>query len=253
MVLSRIFVGLALALPVAASAYESIETDAINAPDQGARGSISASLDGRSGNTERQNYTVGGRLDYRARETDMFVLVEHSRAKVNLPGLGNQEVEDSSWAHAQFRDEFQHGLAAEAYLDGRKDDFQLLDSRVQLGAGMRFTLNYEPDVRAVYAGIGVLHEWEDQASQSDHYWRLNSYFTYKRQLNEQLRGLFNVAYQPRLDEAGDYLISTEAAVLVKLAAQVDLKLGVRWLYDGESPAGIESDDTRYVTSLNVHF
>lgn len=250
MVLSRAGLGLVLALPLAAFAYESVETDVINTPDPGGRGSIFAILDGRSGNTDRENYTVGGRLDYRARETDMFVLVEHSHATAFSP---EQEVEDSSWAHAGFRDEFQHALAAEAFVDARKDNFQLLDSRAQLGAGVRFTLNYEQDVRAVYAGLGVLHEWEDQAGFDEHYWRLNSYAVYKRQINEQLRLLFNLAYQPRLDEGDDYLVATEAALLVKLATHVDLKLGVRWMYDSETPTGIEADDTRYLTSINLHF
>lgn len=248
MVASRAALCLALAIPLAASAYESIETDAINPPEQGGAGSISAALDGRSGNTDRESYTVGGRVDYRARETDMFLLVEHSRAEAF-----DQKIEDSSWGHAHFRDEFQHGLAVEAFVDGRQDEFQLLDSRTQLGVGMRFTLNYEADVRAVYAGLGALHEWEDQAGIDEHYWRLNSYFVYKRQLNEQLRGLFNVYYQPSLDEGDDYLVSAELALLVKLATHVDLKLGTRWMYDGDAPDGIDSDDTRYHTSLSLHF
>lgn len=251
MVLSRVALGFALALPLAASAYESVESDTLNTPDQGARGSISAMLDGRRGNTDREDYTVGGRLDYRARETDMFVLVEHSHATA-FSGP-EQEVEDSTWAHAGFRDEFQHALAAEAFVDARKDDFQLLDLRTQVGAGVRFTLDYTPDVRAVYAGIGALHEWEDQANVDDHYWRLNPYVVYKRQLNEQLRVLLNANYQPRLDEADDYLVTTEAALLVKLAAHVDARIGVRFMYDSETPIGIEGDDTRYVTALNLHF
>ena len=165
----------------------------------------------------------------------------------------DQEVENNSWAHLHYRDEFKRGLAAEAFLDGRKDDFQALDSRLQLGGGMRFTLNYEPDVRAVYAGIGALYEWEDQAGRDDDYWRLNAYFAYKRQLNEQVRGLFDITYQPSLSEGRDYLLKTELGVLVKLAEQLDLKLGVRYQYDGDAPSGIESDDTSYITAINFHF
>ena len=248
MAFSRFALCLTLALPVSALAFQSIETETINTPEQGANGNISAALDGRSGNTERENDTVGGRINYRARETDMFVLIEHSRAKA-----ASQEIENNSWAHAGFSDEFQRGLAAEVFLDGKRDDFQALDSRVQLGAGMRFTLNYTPDVRAVYAGIGALHEWEDQAGRDDHYWRLNSYLAYKRQLNEQVRGLFGLYYQPSLEEGSDYLLSAEAAVLVKLATQLDLKLGVKYEYDAEAPLGIKSDDTRYITAITFHF
>lgn len=248
MVLSRAALCVALLLPAAALAYQTVETDAINPPEQGGAGNITAAIDGRSGNTDRENYTIGGRVDYRARETDMFVLVEHSRAKAF-----DQEVEDTSWAHAHYRDEFQHGLAAEAFVDARQDDFQLLDERTQVGIGARFTLNYEPDVRAVHVGIGALHEWEDQAGVDEHYWRLNSYLVYKRQINSQLRGLFNLYYQPSLDEGSDYLVAAETAVLVKLATHLDLKLGARWQHDSESPTGIDADDTRYLTSLSLNF
>lgn len=239
---------LLLSLPLPALAYETLEPDTITTPEQGGRGNISAAIDGRSGNTDRENYTVGGRLDYRARDTDMFVLTEVSRAKAF-----NQEIEDSSWAHAHYRDEFQHGLAAEAFLDGRKDDFQLLDSRLQLGFGARFTLAYEADVQAVYAGVGALHEWEEQLNVDEHYWRLNSYVVYKRQLNEQVRGMVNFYYQPSFDDGSDFLVTGETALLVKLATHLDLKVGVRWMHDGDAPMGIDEDDTRYMTALNLHF
>lgn len=248
MAFSRIALCLTLALPVSAFAFQSIETDTINTPEQGANGNILAAFDGRSGNTDRKDYTAGGRINYRARETDMFVLVEHTRAKA-----GNAEIENNSWAHAGFIDEFQRGLAAEIFLDGKQDDFQTLDSRTQFGGGMRFTLNYTPNVRAVYAGIGVLHEWENQAGHDDHYTRLNSYFAYKRQINDQVRGLFDLYYQPSLQKGADYLLSAEAAVLVKLATQLDLKVGVKYDYDSKAPTGIQSDDTRYVTAINFHF
>ena len=248
MSLIRIALCLALALPAAASAFESIETDTIGPLPDGGSGGIGGAIDGRSGNTDLQSYTVDGRVNYRSRDTEMFVLAEHSRAKVD----GN-EVANSTWAHAHFTDEFQRGLAAEAFVDNLRDDFRLLDSRAQVGAGARFTLDYTPHVRAVYAGIGLLHEWEDQAGGNDHYWRLNSYFAYKRQLNEQVRALFNVHYQPRLDEGSDYLVTSELAALVKLAEHLDLKAGVKYEYDSNAPRGIKADDTHYVTSITYHF
>jgi hypothetical protein len=248
MSLNRLVLCLSLALPGTALAYESIESDSINPPPQGASGNIRGAIDGRSGNTERVNYTIGGRVDYRSRDTDMFALVEHSRAEAE-----DLEIENSSWAHLHYRDEFKRGLAAEAFLDGRKDDFQGLDSRLQLGGGLRFTLNQEPDMRAVHAGIGALYEWEDQVGLDDDYWRLNGYFAYKRQLNQQVRVLFDINYQPSLSSSRDYLLKTELGVLVKLADQLDLKVGGRFHYDGAAPSGIKSGDTAYVTALSLQF
>lgn len=252
MLLSRLALCLTLALPFSAFAFESIESDNINPPEQGASGSIRAAIDGRSGNTKRSDYTVGGRTDYRSRDTDMFAVVEHSRAKDST----NNVIEDNTWVHLHYRDEFKRGLAAEAFLDGVKDELRLLDSRAQFGLGARFTLNYEPNERAVAVGVGLLHEWEDQAGINDNYWRLNSYFAYKRQLNEHVRGLFNVAYQPSLEKSKDFLINTEVAALVKLAEHLDLKLGIRHLYDGDAPTvpkTIKSNDTQYVTALTLSF
>lgn len=239
---------IALTLPLAASAFESIESDEIATPAAGASGGISAAIDGRSGNTERENYTVGGRLHYQARDTGMLLVTEHSRGKAD-----DTEIEDNTWVHARYRDEFQRGLAAEAFVDHLVDDFRLLDSRTQLGAGVRFTLAYTENERAVHAGIGALHEWEDQAGRDDNYWRLNTYVSYKRQLNPQTRVLFTLLYQPSLEDSSDHLVTVEPALVVGLAQHLDLKLGVRFQHDTETPRGIEEDDTRYVTALSYRF
>lgn len=240
--------GSTLCLPLSGFAFVSVESDQIGTPAQGVSGQGSVAIDGRSGNTDRESYTVGGRLHYQAGDTGMFLLADHNRAKAD-----DQEIEDNTWVHGGYRDEFQRGLAAEAFVDYLKDDFRWLENRTQLGAGLRFTLDEVANQRGIYAGVGALHEWEDQANADDHYWRLNTYLAYKRQLNEQTRILFNLSYQPQLDHGSDYLIGTEAAVLVKLATHLDLKVGVKYEFDNAAPAGIDEDDTRYMTSLNYNF
>lgn len=239
---------LALAFPLSAIAFESIESDQINAPAAGGSGGLSAAIDGRSGNTERGDYTVGGRLHYQARDTGMFVVAEHSRSKAE-----DTEIEDNTWLHAHYRDEFQRGLAAEAFVDHLIDNFRALDGRTQLGAGVRFTLAQTENERAVHAGIGILHEWEDQAGADDDYWRLNTYVSYKRQLNQQSRVIFNLLYQPSLNDSSDHLVTAEPVVVVALAQHLDFKIGVRFEHDSAAPSGIESDDTRYMTSLSYRF
>jgi hypothetical protein len=74
----------------------------------------------------------------------------------------------------------------------------------------------------IHAGIGVLHEWEDQIGLDDNYWRLNTYISYKRQLNPQTRVLFNLLYQPSLNDSSDHLVTAEPALVVGLAQHLDL-------------------------------
>jgi hypothetical protein len=103
---------LALALPlIRLSPLKALKAISL-LPRRGGSGGISAAIDGRSGNTERENYTVGGRLHYQARDTGMLIVTEHSRGKA-----ANTEIEDNTWVHARYRDEFQRGLAAEAFVD----------------------------------------------------------------------------------------------------------------------------------------
>ena len=246
--LSRLVLACALLAPVAASAFESIETDTLATPEPGASGGLRASIDGRSGNTERENYTIGGRLHYQAGDTGMFIVTEHSRGKAD-----DTEIEDNTWVHARYRDEFQRGLAAEAFVDHLKDDFRLLDGRTQLGLGMRFTLDYSAGERALYAGVGVLHEWEEQLDEEDNYWRANAYLSYKRQLNAQSRVVLGLYWQPSLETSSDHLVRVEPAVVVNLAERLELKVGARYEHDSETPTGVKDDEVRYITSLNYRF
>jgi hypothetical protein len=100
----------------------------------------------------------------------------------------------------------------------------------------RFTLAYSENERAVHAGIGVLHEWEDQIGTDDHYWRLNTYISYKRQLNPQTRvSCSTCSISPVWMTAPTTLITAEPALVVGLAQHLDLKLGVKYQHDTGEP------------------
>ena len=240
--------GASLLLPLPCLAFLGIESDQIDTPPQGSSGLVSGALDGHSGNTDYQDYSLGGRLHYQAGVTGMFLVGEYDSAHVD-----NQNIAENTWLHAGYQDEFQRGLAAEAFVDYTKNNFRLLENRTQVGVGPRFTLDYSPDQRGVYAGVGLLHEWLDQTDTSTDYWRLNSYVSYKRQLAPQTRVLFDAAWQPRLGNGSDFLANTEAAVLVNLGGSADLKVGVKYSYDNKPPVTVKPDDAVYSTSLSYRF
>ena len=237
-----------LLLPLPALAFLSAESDQLDTPAPGGSGLVAGALDGHSGNSDYQDYSAGGRLHYQAGVTGMFLVGEYDSARVN-----DQSIAENTWLHAGYQDEFQRGLAAEAFVDYQKNNFRLLDNRTQVGVGPRFTLDYEPDQRGVYAGVGLLHEWLDQADTSKDYWRLNSYVAYKRQITPQTRVLFNASWQPRLGNGSDFLASTEAALVVNLGGSADLKVGVKYSYDNKPPVTVKPDDAVYSTSLSYRF
>lgn len=249
----RIIHGLLLGslLPLSAHAVTTVESEQIGSFKQGGSGEVEAVLDGRHGNTDRSFYDIGGRLNYQARDTLMFITGEYARAKAD-----DFRIEENTWLHAHYRDEFQHGLAAEAFVDYLEDDFRAIDNRTQLGANVRFTLDYLKDERAVYAGVGAAYEWIDKnaaVNGSDDYWRLHSYLAYKRAVTPKTHILYNISYQPRLDEASDYLLTNVLALGVDITPSVSLQLGLKHEYDSEPAPGIKSSDTRYQTALRLRF
>lgn len=239
---------LILALPLTSQAYLSTESDQINTPASGVGGLVSGAIDGHNGNTDYQDYSIGGRVNYQAGVTGMSLAGEYDNARAS-----NHRLAESTWLHGGYLDEFQRGLAAEAYLDFQKNDFRQLNNRTQFGIGPRFTLDYDADQRVVYGGVGLMREWRDQANVNQGFWRLNSYLAYKRQIAPQTRLLVNAGWQPRLDRGSDFLTSLETAVLVNVAGSADLKVGLRYSYDNHTPPGVKADDTVYGTSFQYRF
>ncbi len=237
-------------LPLATQAMETIYQDQVDPPVEGGSGQAEAALDGRSGNSTDNEFTAGGRVDYRAHTTIMSVTGDYTRLKAN----GIKAV-DTGWADAHYIDEFQHGLAAEAYMDYLQDDLRQLANRTQVGAGARFTLDYQQHERALYLSVDGLHEWQTQSSVSDDYWRANTAINYMRQITPQTHILASLQYQPRLSQWSNYLINDVLEVGVDITSSLSLQVGVRHEYDNIVPAGtgIKHNDTFYETALRLRY
>ncbi len=245
----RIITLISLCMPLSALALETIENDSFSLPPEGSSGHLEAAYGGSSGNTNYNDFTAGGRLDYRADRTEMFITGDGEKLKAD-----GSQVAYNSWLHAGFIDEYQRGLAAEAYLDHLQDDQRLLANRTQLGGGVRLTLDHVQNLRNIDFGLGVVHEWQAQAGVDNDYWRGNTYLSYLRQLTPQASLLLSVQYQPRTNDFGNYLIEDDAELGVKLSPQLSLQVGLHHEYDSWVPLSIiKHNDTRYETALRLQF
>ncbi len=245
----RIITLLTLCMPLSALAIESIESDSLTPPAEGDSGHVEAAYGGRSGNSSYDAFTGGGRLDYRADRTLMFLTGDYTKVSANGAQAAN-----TGWIHGGFIDEYQHGLAAEAYIDHLQDDQRQLANRTQLGGGMRFTLDQISNFRSLYMGLGALHEWQAQSGIDNDYWRANSYISYLRRLTPQATLLLSLQYQPRTSDWSNYLIEDVAEVGVTLSPMLSLQVGLRHEYDSwvANPV-IRHNDTLYETSLRLRY
>ncbi len=229
-------------------ALETIDPAQINPLPAGGSGNLEASLSGYSGNSSESTLSSGGRLDYQANTTLMSLSGDYTRIRT-----GASQPVHQSWADAHYLDEFKHGLAAEAFVNYQDDLERSLANRTQAGAGARFTLDYEQDLRALYLDVDGLHEWQAQRYNSQDYWRGNLGITYKRQISPQAHFIADLRYQPKLSDWNNYNIYDDLAIDVNVTRAVSLNIGIRNEYDNTPPAYIHHNDTVYETGIRVQF
>lgn len=245
----KLILALSLGASSLAQALVTVESDRVTPSPQGTQAELSAALDGRDGNTEREYFSAGLRLEHRIGDTTLLAAGEAQRSEV-----ADRTIERSNWLRLGYRDELEADrFAIEAFADAREDDNQRLAHRYQLGAGARFTLDQVPDQRAIHAGLGALYEWEDQLGHETDYWRGNLYLSYKRQLSPQTRILLSSNYQPRLNQGSDFLWLNDLSVVVTAASRVEVILGMQHQHDSKAPSGFKDNDVRYSTGLRFKF
>ncbi len=246
--MNKIIALLTITFPLISHALETVDSNSIALPAAGGSGQVEAALNGFTGNTTENSLTTGGRIDYLANTTLMSVTGEFSKIRAD-----HQQVVNTGWADAHYTDEFKHGLAAEAFLDYLQDDERFLANRTQAAAGVRLTLDYEPEQRALYLSLDGLHEWQSQAFNTQDYWRGNAGITYKRQISPQAHILASLRYQPKFSDWNNYNIYDVLELGVDINSALTLSAGLQHEYDSTIPAGIKHNDMVYQTALKLKF
>lgn len=140
------------------------------------------------------------------------------------------------------------------------DDFILLDQRSLLGGGIRFV--HRPATWAtIQLGTGYMYEYEEisvpEGALDDpetHNHRMANFMVADVDLVEDRLKLINTLYfQPRFDQFDDYRILDEAEIQVMITESVSLGLSASFRYDSHPPTGIGSTDFGLVNRLRVSF
>lgn len=243
----------ALCYSTGASAIVSMEGLHTSKPKEGFSGSVDLSLGYTSGNTEKEDYSLGSRVQWHKGAMTDFLLLSYSFGKVN-----GEKNTDKGFAHLRHIQQFRPRLAWEAYLQTEKDEFSRLEYRGLAGGGLRFTVYERENVGGAFLGIGGYYSEERIDSShpdggTETLWRGSSYLLLKYQLSPNSVLGSTTYYQPSAEGADDYRLLEEAALQVKLTDRLSLVVSMNYRFDSDPPQGVEKRDVTYNTSFSFEF
>ncbi len=248
----------AAALP--AWAISNIENERPNLPEPGLSGALKIGLHGKTGNQEESSNGGGAKIIYRADDDIFMVLVDREYGTKH-----NIKTTDNSFAHTRWTHLLNDKWAVEGFAQWEEDQFDNLTSRVLAGGGARYLVAQQKDVYSFALGLGAFREVEKQNlvsyQETNRLWRLNTYYSYKYQLNDQVT-LVNTTYaQPSTSDFGDFRVLFDLGLNVKLTNSLHLKLSYKLTYDSDPaqnllitpPIDNYKTNTQYETSLSYNF
>ncbi len=220
---------------------------------EGFSGNIELTLSNTSGNTEKQDYALGSRLQWHQDKITGYLLLRGAYGE-----SGGVKSTENSFVHARHIYQFRPRLAIEGYLQGEQDTFARLEFRGLAGGGARYTLYQQENVGLVFLGLGAYFSQEqiddsypDGGTES--LWRASSYLILKYQASPNTALLSSTYYQPALEGAADTRVLEQAAMKVKLNESLSMIVSADYRYDSEPPTGVEKEDTTFTTSLSYEF
>lgn len=236
-----------------ANAIVNVEDLHTGSPKEGFSGNVLLSMAKYSGNVEKQDYSLGSRLQWHQNASTNYLILSGDYGEVET--VKNTE---KTFIHARHIQQFRPTIAAEAYIQQETNKFSRIDYRRLLGAGMRFTLFEEDNTGNAYLGLGAFYSTQkissgEVDSGTDDQRRASSYLLLKYQATDNTVLASTTYYQPVLGDAGDFRALQEAAMRVRLSTRLSLVLSANIRYDSRPPVGVDKQDSTYKTALSVEF
>jgi putative salt-induced outer membrane protein YdiY len=236
-----------------AMAIVSMEALHTSKPKAGFSGNVELSISNSSGNTDKEEYNLGSRLQWHQGEMTDFLLLRADYAK--SAGIKSS---DNAFAHLRHIQQFQPRIAWEAFLQVEKDQFARLEYRGLAGGGLRFNLFEKENRGAIFFGLGAYHS-EERIDKSyadagtETLWRGNSYLLLQYQISPDAALQGTTYYQPASGNPDDYRLLQQAALKVKLTDLLSLVVSYDLRFDNAPPLGVEKRDSTFKTSFSVDF
>lgn len=217
----------------------------------GLSGNVSGSLSSKSGNTQKDEYSMGLRAQYdQGNDYVAWGALTYDYGKSN--GTKN---EDKLYAHLRYI----HAIddpktwTSEFFVQTERDKFKDINERSLIGAGLRWRFLNSEEWGKAYAGLGAMLERIDythpQINPNENNSRLNSYLAWTQTFANSTKLSFLGYIQPKFSDTSDYVTLETLELIVPIYGKLNLTLTAKYGYDSCPAVNVKKADSAYVTSL----
>lgn len=218
---------------------------------RGLSGNVSGALSSKSGNTEKNDYSLGCRLQY-DQGIDYLAWGIFTYDYGTSNGTKN---EDKTYAHVRYIHAIDESKnwTGEWFVQSERDNIKNINARSLAGAGLRWRFFNSDEWGKGYVGMGGLFEKIDyanpQINTNEENTRLNSYLAYTKSFMSSSKLNYIGYFQPKFNTPSDYVSSQTMELIIPIFGTLNLSLTAKYGYDSHPPIGVVKGDRAYITSL----
>lgn len=237
-----------------AYAITNIESERLNNTEEGTRGSVSLSLDGRIGSSDKLALGTSVKLIRSFARDELIALISRDYAEVD--DVVNT---DESLVHLRYLTKHSNNWGHEVFTQYQEDQFSSLARRSLLGLGARYTLNQTPEQKqANHFGLGFFYEEEAYIHTinvaNENTFRLNLYWAYRNRLAENIHYTSTLYFQPKLRDFSDEKGLWQNSLTISVTSTINLSLTWDIEHDTKTPTDSDQNtETSYNSVLIYNF
>lgn len=236
------------------STQAQVNTEKYRTPDtlKGFAGYFEFSGTIKTGNSEKTEAGVDGRIDWKLSSVTTFLIFESDYEWVNGNRTSNEGL-----IHLRHVRNITRLLDIEFFGQVNYDKKVLIDNRELIGAGIRHKfLNFSTGDLTLGTAYMFEHENFNLPENAVHLPEVNvhrwsNYLSYFLGINPYVNFGGVVYYQPMFDNFSDYKLLAENSLTVKLTELISLSINFKLRHDSDPPDGIKQTDTK--TDLGIAF
>ncbi|WP_457746377.1 DUF481 domain-containing protein [Sulfurimonas sp.] len=218
----------------------------------GLSGTLSGSFETKRGNTDKDDYTAGARIQYDNNKS-YLIWADMSFSYGEASGETNT---NKTFAHVRYIHRlYKKALDWESFTQTQGNEFTLVKNRTLLGLGLRYNGNLE-QYGKVYIGLGAFYErivYTTNIDPDENNRRANIYLAYKKDFSKDIKLSYLGYYQPKLDYTGDYILSSALALKVRVYQKLYINFRYNYTIDTNPAISVKKVDVSQKTSFVYEF
>ena len=207
----------------------------------GLSGKLSASLQTKRGNTDKDEYSAGLRIQYDSNTTYLFwgdIIGSYGEAS----GETNT---NKFYTHLRYLHTItDENLIGELFIQSEGNEFTNVKHRRLAGGGLRYKFS-DSQFGKFFIGAGAFYEAKQYTTQVDpdeSTIRLNSYISYTKEFGNKSKLAYVGYYQPNTSDFEDIVISNALELKIHIGEKLYITVQVYYDVDTSPAVGIEETD-----------